>query len=125
MRVGDEPKDGGVRKRRLVEGLETVDEEDDGQDAEVDLAEDTSIVARRDDDASLVGLLEELRGLVSARERDVGVGLGDRGNVACGRLGVSLAVVCLEMDDIRIVFWSSHVDNLSQQKKRDYKKVAM
>lgn len=90
--------------------MEAVDEEDDGEDVEVDFAKDASIFAGGNDDGGVVGLFEELGSFVSACKRSVGVGIWDRGNFVVDVLGVgvTLARRGFEVNNIRIVFLSSH-----------------
>lgn len=80
---------------------------------EVDLAEDTSIIARSDNDGSLVGLLQKLSSFVSARERSVGVWFRDRGDFAGDVLGVGVTLVRggFKVNNIWVVFLSCHDDD--------------
>lgn len=61
--VVDQAEDRSVRQRGFVQRLQAVDNEHDGQQAPVNLAQDPSVIFIRDDDG-VVCLLEDLSGSV-------------------------------------------------------------
>lgn len=74
---------------------------------EVDFAEDAGIFAGGDDDGGVVGLFEELGGFVSACDGEIR-GFRDGSDFAGDVLGGFLCGWSFEMDDVGVIFLSSH-----------------
>ena len=115
--VVDQPKHGGVGQRGLVEGLQAVDKQHDGQESPVDLAQDSLVVCGGDHDG-MVGLLEQLGSSVFALEgQRVGVcsslyvivvgGIG--GTRVCSRASLR----SLDVSKVHVVFFARRLHFVS------------